>query len=45
MKWFLPKTSLLGYGLAILLIATNIAISVVAYQNTNKLVAAHDDVI
>lgn len=43
MKWFIPKTSLLGYGLAILLIAANIAISVFAYQNTNKLVAAHDD--
>ncbi|MGH8709916.1 MAG: diguanylate cyclase [Burkholderiales bacterium] len=42
MKGFLPKTSLLGYGLTILLIAANIAISVVAYQNTNKLVAAHD---
>ena len=43
MKWFLSKTSLLGFGLAILLIAANIAISVVAYQNTTKLVAAHDE--
>ena len=45
MKWLLHKTSLLGYGLAILLIAANIALSVVAYQNTVKLVAAHDDAV
>ncbi|MFI4923031.1 MAG: diguanylate cyclase [Burkholderiales bacterium] len=45
MKWLLPKTSLLGYGLTILLIAANIALSVVAYQNTVKLVAAHDDAV
>jgi len=43
MKWFLSKTSLFGFGLALLLIAANIAVSVVAYQNTTKLVAAHDE--
>lgn len=45
MKWFLSKTSLLGFGLAVLLIAANIALTVVAYQNTNKLVAAHDEAV
>ena len=43
MKWFLSKTSLFGFGLALLLIAANIAVSVVAYQNTTKLVTAHDE--
>ena len=45
MKWFSHKTSLLGYGLAILLAAANTALLVVAYQNTVKLVSAHDDAV
>ena len=43
MKSFLARTSLLGFGLAILLVAANITLSVVAYQNTVKLVASRDD--
>ncbi|HUL42468.1 MAG TPA: diguanylate cyclase [Burkholderiales bacterium] len=42
MKWHLPKTSLLAFGLATLLVSVNIALSVVAYRNTVKLVASVD---
>jgi diguanylate cyclase (GGDEF)-like protein len=42
MKWFLSKTSLFGFVLVLLLLAANVAVSIVAYQNTLKLIAAHD---
>ena len=42
MKWFLPGTSVLAFGLATLLVAANIALSAVVYRNTVKLVASLD---
>ncbi|MGH8744263.1 MAG: diguanylate cyclase [Burkholderiales bacterium] len=43
MKWFFSKRSLLGFGLALLLIAVNIFVSHLAYQNTERLITAHEE--
>ena len=43
MNWFFSKRSLLGFGLALLLIAVNIFVSYLAYQNTERLIAAHEE--